>query len=212
MRWSCRRTLGPNRRRPGRKPIRAPVSPPSSYPYGANILDLGGNQSLQRLLPSGCHYRAIGKPGRKRGANIGDMAAGDFPTDAALQSDIIVMLGVLERFVDIETLFTHLRFCKRDIILSYSPTNLTGDTDRAAQGFVNHLSFYELARLFDRFGFRIECTTPVDETQVLMRITPTERLAPIAPCSVAVISGNNGERFCEPAWPQHAQFAVAGRG
>jgi hypothetical protein len=164
-------------------------------PYGANILDLGGNQSLQSLLPAGCHYRAIGKPGRKRAANIGDVASGDFPTDAALQSDIIVMLGVLERFADIETLFTHLRFCKRDIILSYSPTNLTGDTDRAAQGYINHLSFYELARLFDRYGFRIECTTPVDEVQVLMRITPTECLAPIAPCSVAVISGNNGEDF-----------------
>jgi hypothetical protein len=177
-------------------PARAEADPRGSLaaqfiPYGANILDLGGNQSLQRLLPSGCHYRAIGKPGRKRGANTGDMAAGDFPTDAALQSDIIVMLGVLERFVDIETLFTHLRFCKRDIILSYSPTNLTGDNDRAAQGFVNHLSFYDLASLFDRFGFRIECTTPVDETQVLMRITPTEHLAPIAPCNIAVISGNN---------------------
>jgi hypothetical protein len=177
-------------------PARAKVDPRATLaaqfiPYGANILDLGASQSLQRLLPSGCHYRAIGKSGRKRGGNAGDMAAGDFPTSAALQSDIIVMLGVLERFVDLETLFTHLRFCKRDIILSYSPTNLTGDADRATQGFVNHLSFYELARLFDRFGFRIECTTPVDETQVLMRITPTERLAPIAPCSVAVISGND---------------------
>ena len=164
-------------------------------PYGANILDLGANPSLQSLLPGGCHYRAIEKTGRKRGANTGDVTRGDFPTDAALQSDIIVMLGVLERFADIETLFTHLRFCKRDIILSYSPTNLTGHTGRAAQGFANHLSFYDLARLFDRYGFRIECTTPVDEVQVLMRITPTEYLAPIAPCSVAVISGNNGDDF-----------------
>ena len=31
------------------------------------------------------------------------------------------------------------------------------------------MSFCDLALLFDRFGFRIECTAPVDDTQVLMR-------------------------------------------
>ena len=71
--------------------------------------------------------------------------------------------------------------------------------DRAGLGFVNHLSFYDLTLLFDRYGFRIECTTPIDETEVLMRLTPTERLRPVAPCSVAVISesdaGNLGDRL-----------------
>jgi hypothetical protein len=98
------------------------------------------------------------------------------------------MLGVLEHVADLENLFTHLRFCKHDVILSYSPTNLTRDLDRTALGFANHLSFYDLALLFDRYGFRIECTAPIDETQVLVRLTPTEWLVSAGSCSVAVIS------------------------
>ena len=109
------------------------------------------------------------------------------------------MLGVLERIADVENLFTHLRFCKRDIILSYYATDLAKGLDRGALGFANHLSFYDLALLFDRYGFRIECTTPIDDTQVLIRLTPTEWLAPAAPCSVAVIAdeaaGNFGARL-----------------
>ena len=57
------------------------------------------------------------------------------------------------------------------------------------------MSFYDLALLFDRYGFRIECTTPIDETQMLMRLTPTEWLAPVVSCSVAVISGDDGSDF-----------------
>ena len=103
------------------------------------------------------------------------------------------MLGALEQIADVENFFTHLRFCKRDIILSYCATDLAKDPDRAALGFVNHLSFYDLALLFDRYGFRIECTTPIDETQVLMRLTPTEWLLPVVSCSVAVISDDTSE-------------------
>ena len=47
------------------------------------------------------------------------------------------MLGVLEQIADVENLFTHLRFCKRDVILSYCATDLAKDPDRAALGFVN---------------------------------------------------------------------------
>ncbi len=133
------------------------------------------------------------------GTIICDFNAGDFPTQAAGQSDIIVMLGVLEQIADIESFFTHLRFCKQNIILSYCATDLTAGRDRAALGFVNNLSFYDLALLFDRYGFRIECTAPVGDIQVLMRLTPTERLMPVAPCSVAVVSykdmGNFGDRL-----------------
>jgi hypothetical protein len=99
------------------------------------------------------------------------------------------MLGALERIADVENLFTHLRFCKQDVILSYRATDLAGGGDRA--GFANALSFYDLALLFDRYGFRIECTAPIDAGQVLMRLTPTERLKPVAACSVAVISDND---------------------
>jgi hypothetical protein len=44
---------------------------------------------------------------------------------SATRADVIVMLGVLERVKDIESLFTHLRFCKRDI-----PPQLLSDGSR----------------------------------------------------------------------------------
>src|SRR6185436_5712791 len=119
------------------------------------------------------------------------------PTEAASQCDVIVMLGALERIADVESLFTHLRFCKRDIILSYCATDLAKDLDRAALGFANHLSFYDLAMLFDRYGFRIECTTPVSPSEMMMRLTPTDRLVPVASCSVAVMSFGDDDTFGE---------------
>ena len=164
-------------------------------PSGARVLDLGGGTALQPLLPNGCSYRGIDRARKNRATLVSALDASDFPTEAYSQCDVIVMLGVLERIADLENLFTHLRFCKHDLILSYPATDLMKDVDRAALGFVNHLSFYDLALLFDRYGFRIECTTPIDGTQVLMRLTPTEWLAPASACSVAMISGDETGSF-----------------
>jgi hypothetical protein len=157
-------------------------------PSGARILDLSGaGSTLQALLPHGCSHQG------------GTIDADAFPTEAAAQSDIIVMLGALERAADVESIFTHLRFCKQDVVLSYSPTDLSPDCDRGALGFVNHFSLCDLALLFDRYGFRIECAAPVSGTETLMRLTPSERIVPSVPCSVAVISeydqGGFGERL-----------------
>lgn len=151
-------------------------------PAGARVLDLGDNAALRALIPGSCAYTSCAP-------------ASDFPTQQAVDSDIIVMLGSLETVAATETLFTHLRFCRRNIVLSYHPTDLGAGRDRASRGFVNHFSFCDLTLLFDRYGFRIECTTPVDEQQVLMRLTPTERLRPALPSSVAVISGSDTPSF-----------------
>ncbi len=170
-------------------------------PSGSRVLDLGagGGETLRDLLPLGCAYQAADRLSHGKGSLIGDLVGGDFPTHAATQSDIVVMLGVLENIADLENLFTHLRFCKQDVILSYSPTDLLSGADRAAFGFANNLSYFDLAQLFDRFGFRIQGTAPVDGRQMLMRLTPADRLAPVASCSVAVISesdaGNFGDRL-----------------
>ncbi len=150
-------------------------------PAGSRVLDLSSATTLQHLLPTGCSYQS----------SVGDFNAGAFPTQAAANSDIIVMLGALEPIADVESFFTHLRFCKQDVILSYCATDLPGSGDRAARGFANAFSFYDLALLFDRYGFRIECTAPIDAGQVLMRLTPTERLKPVAACSVAVVSDSD---------------------
>jgi hypothetical protein len=165
-------------------------------PAGSRVLDLSfGGSALQRLLPAGCSYQSCDRVERGSGVIVCDLNAGDFPTQAAANSDIIVMLGALEQIADVESFFTHLRFCKQDIVLSYCASDLSGRCDRAALGFVNNLSFYDLALLFDRYGFRIECTAPIDDKQVMMRLTPTEKLASIVPCSVAVVSSGDGGDF-----------------
>jgi hypothetical protein len=158
-------------------------------PSGARVLDVSGTESgLQALLPQGCSYQGFG-----------DLNAVEFPTQAAAQSDVVVMLGGLERIVDVESVFNHLRFCKQDVVLSYSPTDLGSGRDRGALGYVNNFSLCDLALLFDRYGFRIECTAPVGDAEMLMRLTPAERIVPVVPCSIAVISeydiGGFGERL-----------------
>jgi hypothetical protein len=167
-------------------------------PAGARVLDLGcGRMALRDFLPNGCDYQGCDLIARDEDTVVCDFNAGEFPTQAASAADIIVMLGLLETIVDVESFFTHLRFCKRDVILSYCATDLTGKCDRATLGWVNNFSFFELARLFDRFGFRIECTAPVDGVQMMMRLTPVERLVRLSPCSVAVVSENGTGCFGE---------------
>src|SRR5262245_52122872 len=160
-------------------------------PAGARILDLGASPALRTLLPNGCNYATCG-PGKKRQARAVDLSIDVFPTEAATRADVIVMLGVLEHVKDIESLFTHLRFCRRDIILSCYPTDFAKN-GKHTKDFVNRLSLCDLALLFDRYGFRIESTAPVDDSQMLMRLTPTERLAPVSACNVAVISGDGAD-------------------
>ncbi|MCF8477428.1 MAG: class I SAM-dependent methyltransferase [Pseudolabrys sp.] len=170
-------------------------------PSGSRVLDLGsgGGETLRDLMPLGCRYEAVDAIAHGKGSPIGDLvsdlAGGEFPTHAATQSDIVVMLGQLERIADLENLFTHLRFCKQDVILSYHPTNLVSGRDRDALGFANHLSYFDLAQLFDRYGFRIECTAPVDDRQMLMRLRPNGRMLPVAACNVAVISESDAGTF-----------------
>lgn len=158
-------------------------------PAGARVLELGcGRGMLRKYLPNACRYQGCDLIAREAETIVCDLNAGEFPTEAAMQADVIVMLGVLETIVDVDTFFTHLRLCKRDVILSYCATDLTGNCDRVALGWINNFSYFDLARLFDRFGYRIACTAPLDSAQALMRLTPAERLAPVGPCSVAVVS------------------------
>ncbi len=157
---------------------------------GSRVLDLSADTALDRALPHGCSYQSRDSV-TCDGGSACDIAGGDFPSQVASQSDIIVMLGTLEQVADLENLFTHLRFSKQDVLLSYRATDLGGD--RA--GCANNLSFYDLARLFDHYGFRIECTAPVSATEMLMRLTPTDRLMPVTACSVAVVSCGEDDTF-----------------
>jgi hypothetical protein len=169
-------------------------------PAGAHVLDLGcGTMSLRRYLPNGCSYRGCDLVARDGQTIVCDFNAGQFPAAAAADADIVTILGVLEYVTDAEAFFAHLRSSRRDVVLSYCATELSGSVDRASLGWLTHFGFQDLAELFSRHGFSIAATMPVDAMQILMRLTPTERLAPVNPCSVAVISfndvGNFGDRL-----------------
>lgn len=166
-------------------------------PAGARILDLGhgGGETLRDLVPFGCAYEAVDHLAHGKGSLIHGLTGAEFPTRAATESDIILMLGQLERVADLDGLFTHLRFCKQDVIVSYCPADLPGGAARAARGFANHLVYADLIRLFDRYGFRIECTAPVSDVEMMFRLTPGGRVAPVAACDVAVVSESDAASF-----------------
>jgi hypothetical protein len=91
---------------------RTKSDPRAELAAGAQVLDLGVSPALRTLLPNGCSYVGAGQTGKKRRARAADLSVDEFPTEAATRADVIVMFGVLERVKDIESLFTHLRFCR----------------------------------------------------------------------------------------------------
>jgi hypothetical protein len=154
---------------------------------------------LQPFLPPGCDYQRCDLAVYNAQSIGNDFKKSRLATDRANNADIIAVLGVLEYMPDAETFFARLRSSNRDVVLSYCPTDLSGPIDRKSFGWLTHFSFFDLAELFDRHGFRIAATIPVDSLQMLMRLTRTDQHSLINPCSVAVISyndiGNFGDRL-----------------
>jgi hypothetical protein len=136
-------------------------------PAGARVLELGGAASVKRHLPSGCTLEARTLGGFSSVAN----------------PDIVVMLDALDDAANCDAVFAPAARLQRSVILNYRPRDLD-DTGRSNA----RLSFYDLARLFDRHNLRIECNVPMGPGEVLLRLAPAEKLASPAPCSVAVIS------------------------
>ena len=169
-------------------------------PAGSRVLDIGcGRMALSQFLPNTCSYQPCDVVAHDARTVVCDLNNGQFPSAAAAEADVIVMLGSVEYVSHIDVLFTHLRHSKCDLVISYCVTDLTTDLDRASLGWNNHLSLMDLAVLFDRYGFRVERSDRIDEFQFLMRLTPADRAIVPPPCDVAVISqsdiGNFGGRF-----------------
>ena len=137
-------------------------------------------------------------PGGARVAEIGTSLGEFLPHGCVVASspadaDIIVALGVLEAAEGRDGLFGQLALSRRPVIVNYSPCDLAGDSGN------NRLGLYELTQLFDRFGFRVECSIPLDGGEMLMRLAPAEKLAAQSPPRIAVLSlgdaGTFGERL-----------------
>lgn len=159
-------------------------------PAGARVLDLGATvPELHSLLPHGCAYMACGKSASREGVLPCDLEGGEFPADAASGADIVVLHEMIERVADADALAAHLREAGCTVILSCAPTDLTaGLSGDAARGANHRFGFYELTRLFDRHGFRIECSAPAGEGQMVMRLAPERKVKPVIGCRVAVLA------------------------
>ena len=185
-RWNCRRTSTASQPRHGRNPIRRAELAAQFIPAGARVFDLGASPALQTLLPNGCSYRwRPAKPAR----NAERVRRSEYPANSRPKprrdADVIVMLGVLERIDDVESLFTHLRFCKRDIIVSCYPTDLDQKRSSARTGLRQSDEFLRPgAACSIVMVFASNAPTPVERSQMLMRLTPMEWLAPVAPAAL----------------------------
>jgi hypothetical protein len=169
-------------------------------PSGARVLDLGcGRMALRDLVPKDCVYQPCDLVARDADTVVCDLNAGGFPVEAAADADIVTMLGVLEYIVDADALFADLRRSRCDVVLSYSPSDFSGAVDRPSLGWTSHFGLADLAALFDRHGYRVERSERIDALQILIRLRPADRVAAVAPCSVAVVScydiGNFGDRL-----------------
>ncbi len=127
-------------------------------PAGSRVLDLSSGKALAKTPAD-----------RLRLSAHREAAAIDFPAKAAAQSDIIVILGALEQVADLESLFTHLCFLQARRGAELLRRRLTPDCDRAALGFVNHLSYYDLALLIRSLRLPHRVHRAVDDKRVLMR-------------------------------------------
>ena len=138
-------------------------------PAGARVLELG------RGAVRCCRTAAAIRPRTRCHYSTCDLDGGDFPTKAAAEADIIVMLGALETVADVESFFTHLRFCKRDVLLSYQRDRSRRRRDRAPASPI--ISASTISRCCSTAtASASNAPTPIDDAQVLMRLTPTERL------------------------------------
>ena len=84
----------------------------------------------------------------------------------------IVMLGVLEYIYDTKRFVADLRSYNLPIIMSYIPTDSNIYTNRVDHGWVNHMSWRELAMLLANSGFNLVNSVRIDQTQILLHIVP----------------------------------------
>ena len=141
-------------------------------PAGAAVLEItAGGAWLQRQLPAACAYQSA----RPAAA----------PPPSAAKADIVAMLDVLDRITDPEALFAQIARIAKPVVLSYRPRDFMADGNKAANA---PLGFYELTRLFDRHGFRVETTTPFGDGEMMMRLAPAVRVAPVGGVRIAVVA------------------------
>jgi len=160
-------------------------------PAGATVLDLGcGAMPLELFLPYGCGYIPCDRVKRDERTILCDFNKDSL---AATTATHMALLGQLETIHDWRGFLKQLCAFKRPLVLSYHPTDFLATLDRAAQGWVNHLSLEDLCAAIYEAGFLVQSSLRF-ENQILMRIQPGLRSAARTP-RVLVLTYNNTGNF-----------------
>lgn len=136
---------------------------------GSTVLDLGcGAMDLEKLLPQGCRYIPCDVVMRDERTLICDFNNGAFPPGN--EATVITVLGVLEYIYEPERFIKTLSAYKLPVIMSYNPTDSGLYPDRGGLGWVNHLSWEQLATACQQVGFQLYNLVRIDSSQVLLHM------------------------------------------
>lgn len=140
-------------------------------PAGTRVLDIGaGDMALERFLPFGCTYLPCDAEPRDARTQRVDISAGEMPGFEG--ADLITVLGALEHVRDVPGFFSRLRQANLPVVVTYASVDLAPDLDRAAMGWVNHLSTEQLLVSALQAGFHAHVGTRLDDTQVVLSLRP----------------------------------------
>jgi hypothetical protein len=162
-------------------------------PAGAHVLELGADRSLKPLLPPGCALQS--RPLKR-----------DVSADGA---DVVVALRALDDARDRDAVFAQLAKAGCPLIVAYRPRDLAPESQERGN---DRLGFYDLARLVDRHGYRIDQQAPLADDEVLLRVVPAPDTLPPLPSQVAVVTGGDdfgnrlGLRLVQSLLPPHADL------
>jgi hypothetical protein len=185
-RWSDERQLDPAWER------RAAVAA-DHVPAGSKVLDLGcGAMTLERHLPFGCTYLPVDIVARDERTRICDFNSDALPS--AEGASIVIALGVLEYVYDVGAFLAGIRRYGLPVVLSYCCADLAPDVDRAALGWVNHLTRRGLVEALAAAGLHVRAERRIDSLQLLLQLAPHATRVERSP-RVAVLSFNNVGNF-----------------
>ncbi len=163
---------GPDLLEPAFARRRARIHAARNIPAGSVVLDLScGVPALRHMLAPRCRLIPCDVTARTtdyRVAALGEGALPD-PEDAS----VVTALGLLEHAdPDLPGWFRRLRNLGLPAIVSYHPVDDTPGIDRAAFGWINHLTRQALQEAAEAAGFSVIPRWNFDNRQALLRLDP----------------------------------------
>jgi Sulfotransferase family len=135
------------------------------------VLELGaGTAAFGAMLPAGSAHLAADTTARGTRWLVADLARGELP--ARPRVELVAALGLLEFVADLPRLIAGLARYALPVIASYYAADDTGELDRSAFGWRNHLTRDGLGRMVRAEGFALAARWAVDGRQSILRLEP----------------------------------------